>query len=189
MTSNAVDYFKPFAGGSAAAQSCIKERIMALKPLVWSSLWNEYPDYINYTSKQVKQEIGGAVADDWITNTCAIRLSRTLNYNGVPVPGNFSGMSTVKGGDGKRYAFRVREIDRWMHTALGKPDFEIAKKENAAFDKTTLSGSKGIIGFNIRFADATGHLDLWDGSRFSSEHATSRDYWTAAAKIWMWNAI
>jgi hypothetical protein len=161
---------------------------MAGKPLTWAMLWDEYSDYILYSSAQVKKEIGGAVDDTWITNTCAIRLSRTLNYNNIPLPGNYMGMKTVKGGDGKRYAFRVREIMPWLRSVLGKPDFETKKKENTPFDKTKPSGMKGIIGFDIRFSDATGHLDLWDGSTFSSEHDMSRDYWTAATRIWLWKA-
>jgi len=161
---------------------------MGAKTLNWATLWNEYPDYILYTSTEVKADIGGTVNESWITNTCAIRLSRTLNYNHIPVPVGFTGMSTIKGGDGKRYAIRVREMEKWLRFILGKPDFEIVKKEGTPFDKSQLSGMKGIIGFNIRFADATGHLDLWDGSQFSSEQKMSRDYWTAATKIWLWKA-
>jgi hypothetical protein len=161
---------------------------MAIKLPGWNSLWDEYPDYIFYTSEQAKAEIGGAVDASWITNTCAVRLSRTLNYNSIPVPSNFPGLTTVRGGDAKRYAIRVREMERWLLFKLGKPDFEIKKKENDAFDKSTIASYKGIIGFNIRFGDATGHLDLWDGRVFSSEHKMSRDYWTSATKIWLWTS-
>jgi len=77
----------------------------------YSALWNEYPDYLNYPKPEdAKKYVGGAVNADWIANTCAIRMSSALNYNGVPVPGNFAGLHTVKGGDGKRYAFRVAEL-------------------------------------------------------------------------------
>jgi hypothetical protein len=48
---------------------------------------------------------------------------------------------------------------------------------------------RGIIGFDIRFSDATGHLDLWDGSTFSSEYNMSKDYWTAATLISLWKAV
>jgi len=156
----------------------------------YSKLWDEYPDYINYPdSKEVKALIGGNVDADWITNTCAIRLSRALNYHGIPVPGNFAGMSTVKGGDKKRYAFRVREMNKWMTFALGNPDFDQKKKKGDAFSKSALATMKGIIGFDIAFTDATGHLDLWDGSIFSSEYKVSQNYWTSATRIWMWKAL
>ena len=154
----------------------------------WSALWSEYPDYVSYPDPaQVKQLVGGAVDADWIVNTCAIRLSRTLNYNGVPVPGNYPGLATVKGGDGKRYAIRVAEVRKWLAHAIGKPDFEVRKKAGDAFDKTPIATMKGVIAFDIHFSNATGHLDLWDGTAFSSEqNNTSEDYWTPATRISLW---
>jgi hypothetical protein len=152
----------------------------------WTPLWNEYPDYINYTSDEVRQMIGGQVNAAWLTNTCAIRLSRTLNYNKLPLPGNFSGMNYVLGADGLRYCYRVREIRSWLMVKIGRPQFDHHKKVDASFDKALLAGQKGIIGFDINFPDATGHLDLWDGRIFSSEHRMSRDYWTSATRIWLW---
>lgn len=155
----------------------------------YSALWDQYPDYQNFPdSADVKKMIGGNVDAAWITNTCAIRLSRALNYNAIPLPGNFAGLATVKGGDGKRYAFRVREMDPWLRFALGKPSFDIKKKAGAAFDKTAIAATSGIIGFEIRFADATGHFDLWDGGQFSSEYQTSKSYFTEATRIWVWAA-
>ncbi|SRR6266540_1650709 len=95
----------------------------------YSALWDEYPDYINFPlPEDVKTYIGGHVNDAWIENTCAIRMSRALNYNGIPVPVNFAGLHTVKGGDGKRYAFRVRELHRWLDHVLGAADFDLKKQ-------------------------------------------------------------
>ena len=45
---------------------------------------------------------------------------------------------------------------------------------------------RGIIGFDIAFADATGHLDMWDGKVFSNESHTSGDYWVNATRISLW---
>ena len=156
----------------------------------WSALWDAYPDYYNYPdSAEVKKMIGGAVNDAWITNTCAIRLSRALNYNGFPIPFNFAGLNTVRGNDRKRYAFRVRELRPWLQYVLGKPGFDHLKKAGTPFDKKTLADFKGIIGFDIHFSDATGHLDLWDGNVFSSEYHATPDYWVAASRISLWKAI
>jgi hypothetical protein len=152
----------------------------------WTPLWDEYPDYINFSSPAVKQMIGGSVNSAMITNTCAVRLSRTLNYNQLKLPGNFPDLNYVKGADGLRYAYRVREIRRWMISKLGQPKFDKKKSEGDSFDKALLKDLKGIIGFDISFSDATGHLDLWDGAIFTSEHQMSRDYWTAATRIWVW---
>ena len=47
----------------------------------FQDLWDNYPDM---DGDYVKQMIGGQVNADWITNTCAIRTSRALNYaNGI----------------------------------------------------------------------------------------------------------
>jgi hypothetical protein len=155
----------------------------------FSALSDKYPDYLNYPKPEsVKALIGGAVDADWIENTCAIRLSRTLNYNGFPVPGSFAGLHTVRGDDGKRYAFRVRELRPWLVHRFGQPDFDISKKQGEEFDKSRLAAIKGIIGFDIRFTDATGHLDLWDGSSFTHEYQTSAEYWTGATRISIWKA-
>ena len=154
----------------------------------WSQLWAEYPDYVSYPDPEtVKQMVGGQVNEDWIKNTCAVRLSRTLNNNGVPLPSKFAGLLTLKGGDGKRYAIRVAEMRKWLTHALGAPDFDLDKKRGEDFDKTPISALKGIIAFNIHFADATGHLDLWDGSSYSSElHDPSEQYWRNATRITLW---
>jgi hypothetical protein len=155
----------------------------------YGSLWMEYYDYIYYPdSAEVKKEIGGAVDAKWITNTCAIRLSYALNYNGIPVPAKFPDLVTIKGGDSKRYAIRVREMGKWLEHTLGAPDFNLTKKRGDAFDKSQIASIRGIIRFDIAFGDATGHLDMWDKTTFSSEYKTTTDYWTAATRIAVWAA-
>ena len=156
----------------------------------WSSLWNEYPDYLNSPdSAAVKRMIGGEVTQSWLgPNACTIRLSYTLNRNGVPVPKSYPGLNTVAGGDGYRYAYRVAEVRRWLPFAIGKPDFEIVKKKGVPFDKTQLSAMKGIIAFDVHFSDASGHFDLWDGSQFSHEYQAAT-YWAAATRISLWKTL
>jgi hypothetical protein len=153
----------------------------------YNVLWLAYPDYVYYPDPQnVKDLIGGDVNAAWITNTCAIRMSRGLNEVGIPVPSHFKGMVTVKGGDGKRYAIRVREMRRWLEDTLGAPDFDVSKTAGASFDKSTAAGMSGIMAFDIAFADATGHLDLWDGSTITSESHMSRNYYDSATRITIW---
>ena len=125
----------------------------------------------------------------WITNTYAIRLSRALNYTGILVPANVHHLLTVKGGDKKRYALRVREMRQWLEHTLGKPTFDAKKTKGTPFDKTPISSMKGIIAFDIAFSEATGHLDLWNATQFSSELIASKDYWTAATRISLWKAV
>lgn len=155
----------------------------------FADLSQEYPGYVKFPDPQeVKDLIGGGVNAAWITNTCAIRMSRALNYNGIPVPTGFMGLHTVPGGDRKRYGFRVREMRKWLVAALGKPDFELRKPAETPFDRSTIAGLQGLIAFDIAFSDATGHLDLWDGQEITSENHMSRDYYDAATKISVWKA-
>lgn len=153
----------------------------------WASLWGLYPDYTNDPdSAAVKKSIGGEVTEPWLgQNSCTIRLSYTLNRNGFPIPQNFPGLATVRGGDGYRYAFRVAETRKWLSFAIGAPDYEVKKKAGKPYDKDQLQTMQGIIGFDISFSDATGHLDLWDGTQFSHEYA-SGSYWEKATKISIW---
>jgi hypothetical protein len=156
----------------------------------YSALWEKYPDYYYFSnSDEVKREIGGAVDSPRIANTCAIRLSHTLNHNGHAVPRNFPGLLTVKGGNGKRYALRVREMRKWLEFRIGKPDFDVKKKAGTAFSENQLRSMSGIIAFDIKFNNATGHLDLWDGYVFSTEHNSGGDWWTRATRISLWKAL
>lgn len=158
----------------------------------FAKLQKEYYDYVNYSSTQVLDLIGGKVKINAFVNTCAVRMSRTLNYNSIALPGPSSSgsMSVVSGADKKWYAYRVRDLSPWLTRTLTKPSFDLSKKQGDAFDKSSISKLRGIIGFDINFGDATGHLDLWDGSFFTSEKAghLSTDYWQAATRIWVWTA-
>ncbi|HEY3354490.1 MAG TPA: type VI secretion system amidase effector protein Tae4 [Polyangia bacterium] len=140
-----------------------------LPPL--ATLWEHYP---LGTADEVKKLIGGNVNADWIVNTCAIRLSRALNYSGFAIPGNVPGLNTVKGGDGKRYAYRVAELNRYLRKVISTPD--IVSTDEAAF-----AGQAGIIMFEVNWSDATGHLDLWNGTE-----AIGHEYFDVAYKVSLW---
>jgi hypothetical protein len=155
----------------------------------FATLSKAYPDYINYPDpQQVKDLIGGNVNAAWIDNTCAIRMSRALNYSGIPMPSHYEGLETVSGGDHLHYAFRVRELRPWLTATLDKPAFDIKKAADEVFDKSVIAHLKGIIGFDIHFSDASGHFDLWNGEVITSEHHMSRNYYDAATRITVWTA-
>jgi hypothetical protein len=61
------------------------------KPL-WSQFVQAYLDYESFDSAAVKRMIGGGINQPWVTNTCAVRMSRGLNYSNLPVPANFKGV-------------------------------------------------------------------------------------------------
>lgn len=149
--------------------------------------WQNYPDYyFSSNSAAVKADIGGAVNADWITNTCALRMSRGLNYSGVSVPYGFNGMKTVKGGDGKRYAFRVREMRKWFAARFPAPAVDFKKTAGEAPDLSQLSGKHGIMAMDISFDDATGHMDYWNGSQITTEVQATKGYLTRATRITLW---
>lgn len=152
----------------------------------WPTFWAEYLDYVNYTSPQVKEMIGGKVNSDRIKNTCAVRMSYAMNYVGIRVPKSYPDMLTLPGGDGRRYAIRVSEMRGWLRHELGKPDFEVKKKVHEPFDRSAIADIQGLIAFKIHFDDATGHLDVYTQGRFSSEYSVSKDYFSLATKISLW---
>lgn len=134
----------------------------------FSGLWNHYAFG---ESASVKRRIGGNVNLPWVTNTCVIRVSRSFNYGGSPIPRNANGLNTIKGGDGKRYAFRVREFHRFLVNHVRAPDVE-----------GDVSGQKGVILFLTScWSDATGHFDLWDGSK-----CAHKAYFDEADKVLLW---
>ncbi len=142
----------------------------------FDAMWSAYP---SGEAEEVKRLIGGSVNADWITNTCTIRLSRALNYAGFTVPGAVPGLSTVRGGDGKRYAYRVAEMRRYLRAVLGPPTVV-----GTGADRAKFAGKKGLIMFDVRiWSDATGHFDLWDGS--GPAHA---EYFDQATTVQLWVA-
>ncbi len=121
----------------------------------------------NYPSgepEDVKRLIGGRVDANWINNTCAIRMSRALNYssglNEIP----FSRNQTISGEDKKWYFYRVKDFIEYMKNTFGRPDITLSRGASGSLDLTQLNDKKGVIVLEIPFSDATGHATLWNGS-------------------------
>jgi len=150
----------------------------------FSNLLSSYPQ--DDDPEAVKKLIGGKVNASWITNTCAIRLSRALNYSGSPLPAHFTGMEVISGADKKHYAFRMQELKTWIASRFGPPTIDKPKPQTATIDRSSFAKHKGIIAFDIHFADASGHIDLWDGATFTHEHAAGKDYFALATRVSLW---
>ncbi len=123
-----------------------------------------------------KTLIGGEVNSAWITDTCAIRMSRALNYSGFPIPAGHRGLYVVSGGDKKHYALRVAELKTWLQTVLGPANVVPARGQK--IDMNNYKGKKGIIALKIHYTArpgetnaAAGHIDLWDGTQFAGEYS------------------
>lgn len=135
-------------------------------------MWAVYP---KGTSSDVKRLIGGNVNLGWVTNTCVIRISYCFNKCGSPIPNGHPGLTTAKGGNGKRYAFRVSEFKPYLERSYKYP--EVTGKDRAAF-----AGKRGVIMFDVDgWSDATGHFDLWNGSSCAGS-----DYFGKAHKVFLW---
>lgn len=134
----------------------------------FSDLWK---NYINGKSaNEVYTIIGGKVQQLYnenpisYSNTCAIRMSRSLNYGGMPINKNKipSKAYHAKGGDGHSYFFRVKDIEKFLELNFGKPELDI--KTNGMNVSAQFRNKKGIIIFEVNFSDATGHVTLWEGA-------------------------
>jgi hypothetical protein len=142
----------------------------------FSRMWTEYP---RGEAEDVKTLIGGDVDADWITNTCVVRVSRSLNYAGHPIPVRPPGMSTIKGGDGKRYGIRVREMKVYLRNTQGAPQLSLAVSGEVPDE---LRGRRGLLCFDVTgWSDATGHFDLWDG-----EACANHGYFERASRVHLW---
>ncbi len=136
-------------------------------------LWANYPD--DRDPEALKRRIGGRVDMPWLTNTCTIRMSHAFNQAGAPIPRRHPSISTVQGGDGLWYAFRVREFVRWLEREYERADVTGTSKQ-------PFLGLRGIIVFEVDgWTDATGHLDMWNGA--TTRHG---EYWAQAKAVRLW---
>jgi hypothetical protein len=143
----------------------------------FESLWNNYPPESDVPT--VKRAIGGHVDAAWIENTCAVRLSRALNYSNRPIPNNRADLHVVTGGDQKYYAFRVKEMRRYLESSYGKATY-VASGAGAHMH---MRNKRGIIMFDVRgWSNATGHFDIWNGSE-ARHHA----YFSESREVLLWS--
>jgi hypothetical protein len=144
----------------------------------FQSMWDAYP---LGAADAVKAQIGGAVNADWVTNTCVVRLSRSLDCAGFPIPSGHPGLYTLRGGDGKSYALRVQELKAYFRTVYG-PGLSYPCAGQGGPVPAELQGVRGIICFDVTgWTDASGHFDLWNGERCAN-HA----YFERASEVHLW---
>ena len=129
----------------------------------FASLKRTYPTIKN--PDKVKADIGGEAVEDWITNTCVIRISEAFNYCGqaeCKIP-KTHGLLTIAGADKLRYAVRVQEFVDFLRDNYGPPDI---LRSGDKISKQPFAGKTGIIAWRVNgWTDATGHFTLWDGKK------------------------
>lgn len=156
----------------------------------WPELLKNFP---NKAAKDVFTEIGGKVKLNYdigvFKNACATRMSKALNLSlgehKIPYfkTKNSSGEDVVQvssGGKKLWYIFRVKALIEYLTKTYGAP-----KNIGIGNYKQSLKGKKGIIVFEVSgWTDASGHADLWDGSK-----VVGSDYGNKASKIVFWEAF
>ncbi|MCO6511602.1 MAG: hypothetical protein J5I65_12495 [Aridibacter famidurans] len=153
-----------------------------------------YEDLIKYypTDKdpaKVRSDIGGAVDRSWYENTCIIRVSKSLNYTGHPVPKDSGTFKTRKGADGNWYGLGVQDFWEYLEKYYGKPTIYSEKdSKSGRIPREKFKGIRGVIGFRVKgWKDASGHFTLWDG--FDLVYGgESHDYFAISYKAGLWQA-
>lgn len=93
----------------------------------WSAFSSAFPghyDPLYNTPEKLYSSIGGQVLNMYnsnpklFQNTCALRVSKALNYSGVSIP---SGTDRFKGSDGKYYFLSSGALLSWMKKTFGTP--------------------------------------------------------------------
>lgn len=136
-------------------------------------------DPLYNTPSKLHASIGGSVLSTVGTgdnvNTCAVRVSKALNYSGVTIP--YIANQTYQGSDGKYYFLGAENLNRWMRKVFGcaNPNTAIGEYLNSNSihynaDQIAKNGSNlpqalfGVQGIYSMVSNnsnwATGHADL-----------------------------
>lgn len=128
-------------------------------------IWEAYPKIKDYKSHyEMYDLVGGELAkwhtailtdndkknDNDLNNTCALRMSRALNYSGFEIPEIKE--ETYKGGDNKNYFIRVALLKKYLTEILfaSFPLKEVTLEEEEVL----------FIEEDCNWVNATGHIDI-----------------------------
>jgi hypothetical protein len=172
----------------------------------WNDFSNAFPkdtEPLYDTPEKMYNSIGGDVATIYSgpnTNTCAIRLSKALNYSGVTIP-NIPGQ-TYKGADNKYYFKAAYQINIWMRKTFGTNPATSTTPLNTnhySYNQAQagvngvnlpglLNGKKGIYSiYSSNFQWATGHADLLNPNATCGNNCHFADAPIARLDIWILN--
>lgn len=93
------------------------------------------------------------------TNACAIRISYVLNKSGIHIPKS-TRWNSVTGSDHQNYIYQVEGIRAFLLHTFGAPDVD----KGVSAQPDDFADMKGMMVFDLHFADASGHATLWNGS-------------------------
>jgi RHS repeat-associated protein len=141
----------------------------------FDDMWRNYP--IGLSAESVYILIGGKVEWNYwnnpnFRNSCALRMSRALNYGGYPITKQ---AGTGSGADNKWYFYIVDALEKHIRKVFGPPDMT-----NVSAGSVQMK--KGIVLFrNCGWDDATGHFDLWNRVMFGGG-----GYWGECGNNYFW---
>ena len=138
----------------------------------FARLWHAFPDHVQYPSmKDLYTALGGMAEKNIYVpgfgpngNACASRLSTAFNKSGAPINRTFAneiGAKTLGTSDGSRIIFQVADFRKYLLRSLGAPTKDSISPYDDAF-----RGKTGIVAFSVNWQGATGHIALWNGSRY-----------------------
>ena len=104
----------------------------------------------------------------WMTNTCAIRT--TMALRGLGIEAGDAMHTKWRDGKRRRYLIRVLEMEQYMRTVFGKPDWVGGAGIKVGHDRYEMPrevrGKAGVIRYSdCPWQDATGHFDVWNGEK------------------------
>jgi len=180
---------KKRAGSSSSSSSSTAAAAVNNRGITFEKLVKSYPQG---ETPNVKKWLGGSIDGDWISNTCAIRMSHTIQGAGLLIPKQGDNQSIrSKRNPTFSYIFRVAKLRPWLISNLRKPDLVVLAPggpKNPGVPIAPFAGKRGIITFEISWSDASGHFDLWDGScMVEYHHITETDrYFGLAVSVALW---
>ncbi len=133
-------------------------------------------EFGNAVGGKVEQNIDQGI----FSNTCACRVSHTLNESGAKIP-YIKGQTSSSEGKTAWYIFRVVALEKHLTATYGPPSV-------ISSDLSHFEGHTGIIIYDTRgtWSDATGHATLWDGSnRLGGNYSPSFYLSNGVGKLWI----
>lgn len=118
-------------------------------------IWGEIGGYV---------EINGNLPHDqgrW-TNACSVRLSHMLNKAGYKIPRQKDNKS-VSGGNKDQYIYRVVDMEDYLISEFGEPDFAVIDGSGTTWDIPAKPGIL-LMDFNIDGNSFSGHVTVWNGA-------------------------
>ena len=136
---------------------------------MYDNLKKYFAEVKNKSPTEVSNLIGGKVKQNKFANVCAIRMSYAFNKAGDKIP--YIKGETVSG-EGKKdqYIFRVRVFKDFLN---GRNYNKISSDKKLKL--SPFKNKKGIIAFDVDFEDATGHIDLFNGTSVEGKDYNSHE--------------